>query len=35
MNNQIPVLWDRAEGFNVWDSDGNKFIDLTSTIFVK
>jgi 4-aminobutyrate aminotransferase/(S)-3-amino-2-methylpropionate transaminase len=34
MNNQIPVLWDRAEGFNVWDLDGNKFIDLTSTIFV-
>lgn len=34
MNNQIPVLWDKAEGFNVWDSDGNKFIDLTSTIFV-
>lgn len=34
MNNQIPVLWDKAEGFNVWDLDGNKFIDLTSTIFV-
>lgn len=34
MNNQLPVLWDRAEGFSVWDLDGNKFIDLTSTIFV-
>lgn len=34
MNNQIPILWDKAIGFNVWDSDGNKFIDLTSTIFV-
>lgn len=34
MNNQIPILWDKAENFNVWDNDNNKFIDLTSTIFV-
>jgi 4-aminobutyrate aminotransferase-like enzyme len=34
MNNQIPIVWDRASGFNVWDISGNKWIDFTSTIFV-
>jgi 4-aminobutyrate aminotransferase-like enzyme len=34
MNNQIPIVWDRAEGFNVYDIEGNKWIDFTSTIFV-
>lgn len=34
MNNQIPIVWDRAEGFNVYDKSGNKWIDFTSTIFV-
>ncbi len=27
-----PVVWDRAEGFQVWDSYGNKWIDFTSSI---
>ncbi len=34
MNNQIPIVWDRAKGFNVYDLSGNKWIDFTSTIFV-
>lgn len=34
MNNQIPIVWDKASGFNVWDISGNKWIDFTSTIFV-
>ena len=34
MNNQIPIVWHRASGFNVWDISGNKWIDFTSTIFV-
>ncbi len=34
MNNQIPIVWDKASGFNVWDVSGNKWIDFTSAIFV-
>jgi 4-aminobutyrate aminotransferase-like enzyme len=26
----FPVFWQRAEGVNVWDVDGNRFLDLTS-----
>jgi 4-aminobutyrate aminotransferase-like enzyme len=26
----FPVFWERAEGVNVWDVDGNRFLDLTS-----
>lgn len=25
-----PVFWERAEGVNVWDADGNRFLDMTS-----
>jgi len=25
-----PILWERALGANVWDVDGNRFVDLTS-----
>jgi 4-aminobutyrate aminotransferase-like enzyme len=34
MNNQIPIVWDKAIGFNIYDKSGNKWIDFTSTIFV-
>lgn len=34
MHGQLPIVWDRAEGFNVFDKSGNKWIDFTSTIFV-
>ena len=27
---KFPVFWARAEGANVWDVDGNRFLDLTS-----
>ena len=26
----FPVFWERAHGPNVWDVDGNRFLDLTS-----
>src|SRR5450755_1753406 len=26
----FPVFWERAHGVNVWDVDGNCFLDLTS-----
>lgn len=31
---QLPIVWDHAEGFNIFDRWGNKWIDLSSTIFV-
>ncbi len=29
-----PVFWERAEGGNVWDADGNRFLDFTSAFGV-
>ncbi|HET6407789.1 MAG TPA: aspartate aminotransferase family protein [Chthoniobacteraceae bacterium] len=29
-----PIFWDRAQGTNVWDVDGNRFLDLTSAFGV-
>jgi len=34
MHGQLPLVWDRAIDFNVFDFAGNKWIDFTSTIFV-
>lgn len=34
MHGQLPIVWDRAEDFSVFDIAGNKWIDFTSTIFV-
>lgn len=34
MHGQMPVIWDRAEDFQVFDTHGNCWIDFTSTIFV-
>ena len=31
---EIPVKWSRAKDFNVYDDKGNKWIDMTSGIFV-
>lgn len=25
----FPIFWDRAEGTNVWDVDGNRYLDVT------
>lgn len=29
-----PIFWKRAKGVNVWDVDGNRFLDLTSAFGV-
>lgn len=29
-----PVFWERADGVDVWDADGNRFLDLTSAFGV-
>ncbi len=34
MHGQLPIVWDKAEGFQVYDAYGNCWIDFTSTIFV-
>ena len=34
MQGQLPIVWDRAEGYSLYDKYGNKWIDFTSTIFV-
>lgn len=31
---EFPVFWARAQGVNVWDVDGNRFLDLTSAFAV-
>jgi len=33
MHGQIPIIWDAAQDFNIFDIAGNKFIDFTSAIF--
>lgn len=34
MHGQLPIIWDKAEGFQVFDKWGNKWLDFSSTIFV-
>ena len=34
MHGQLPLIWDKADGFQVYDKWGNKWLDFTSTIFV-
>jgi 4-aminobutyrate aminotransferase-like enzyme len=34
MNNQLPIVWDKAVDFLIYDNAGNSWIDFTSTIFV-
>jgi 4-aminobutyrate aminotransferase/diaminobutyrate-pyruvate transaminase/4-aminobutyrate aminotransferase/(S)-3-amino-2-methylpropionate transaminase len=34
MEGQPPVVWDRAEGFQVYDAYGNKWIDFSSGVLV-
>ena len=31
---EFPVVWERARGANVWDVDGNRYVDLTSAFAV-
>ena len=34
MGTQVPIVWDRADGFQVEDGFGNRWIDFTSGILV-
>lgn len=34
LGEDFPVFWQRAEGTNVWDADGNRYLDLTSAFGV-
>ena len=34
VSQDFPIFWERAEGCNVWDVDGNRYIDLTSAFGV-
>ena len=34
MRGQPPVIWDRAEGFQVWDAWGNQWIDWSSGVLI-
>ncbi len=34
MHGQLPIIWHKAEGHNIYDKLGNKWIDFTSMIFV-
>lgn len=30
----LPIFWERAQGANLWDADGNRFVDLTAAFGV-
>jgi len=34
VSDRWPIFWQRAEGANVWDVDGNRYIDLTAAFGV-
>ncbi len=34
MAEDFPVFWERGEGANVWDGDGNRFLDFTAAFAV-
>jgi 4-aminobutyrate aminotransferase-like enzyme len=34
MHGQLPMIWDKADDFQIYDKWGNVWIDFTSTIFV-
>tara|TARA_R100001086_G_C11838393_1_gene258445 strand:- start:204 stop:1475 length:1272 start_codon:yes stop_codon:yes gene_type:complete len=34
LGKQLPIVWHKAKNFNVYDKQGNKWIDMTSGIFV-
>jgi len=31
---EFPIFWERAAGANVWDADGNRYVDLTAAFGV-
>ena len=34
MQGMLPLVWDRAEGFSIYDTAGNQWIDFTSAAFL-
>ena len=34
MSDQVPLVWDHACGVQIWDVDGNEFLDWTSGVLV-
>ena len=34
MHGQMPIIWKKAKGHQVYDKWGNKWIDFSSTIFL-
>ena len=34
LEKELPIVWNHAEGFQIYDRWGNRWIDLSSTIFV-
>src|SRR5512138_484792 len=34
MEGQPPIVWDRAQGFNVFDAYGNQWIDFSSGVLI-
>lgn len=34
MSDQVPLVWDHAQGVHIWDVDGNEFLDWTSGVLV-
>ncbi|MGD9519597.1 MAG: aspartate aminotransferase family protein [Armatimonadota bacterium] len=34
MSEQVPVVWDRAQGCVIWDVDGNEYLDWCSGVLV-
>ncbi len=34
MGGFLPIVWERAEGFQVWDVNGNKWLDFTSGVIL-
>lgn len=34
MHGQLPIIWDRAENYQIFDAWGNCWLDFSSTIFV-
>lgn len=34
MSDQVPLVWDHAQGCHIWDVDGNEFLDWTSGVLV-
>jgi len=34
VSDRWPIFWERARGANVWDADGNRYVDLTAAFGV-